>query len=74
MTPVERHCLPSGLGQECGERAFVYVRACMCKSGEKVMSVKNEGEIFTLTSESKDKKSQGTEKRDTHRLKAINRQ
>lgn len=47
MTPVARHCLPSGLGQECGECAFVYVQACMCKSGEKVMSVKNDEEIVT---------------------------
>jgi len=47
----------------------------MCKSGEKVISVKNkEGILHMNTSgdESKDKKSQCTEKRDTNRLKAIN--
>ncbi len=43
--PVVRHCLPSGMGQERGERAFVYVREHMCDSREKVMRVKNVGEI-----------------------------
>ncbi len=76
MMPVAHHCLPSGMGQERGERAFVYVRERMCDSREKVMSVKKCGgdcHVNILGDESKDKKSQHTEKRDMQRLKAINR-